>query len=94
MVVRTARPISELSLAASWVRNGLPNGHCTRPPAVVKPLEIVSEAKALGPYKALDVYADKFDLFATLNPSLLRAVEKAVERYGRSPAYSPARSAL
>jgi hypothetical protein len=61
---------------------------------VVKPLEIVSEAKALGPYKALDVYADKFDLFATLNPSLLRAVEKAVERYGRSPAYSPARSAL
>jgi hypothetical protein len=50
--------------------------------------------KKLGPYKALDVYADKFDLFATLNPSLLRAVEKAVERYGRSPAYSPARSAL
>lgn len=32
--------------------------------------EIVQEAIKLGPKKALDVYADKFEVFATLNPTL------------------------
>jgi hypothetical protein len=32
--------------------------------------QIVQEAMKLGPYKALDVYADKFEVFAALNPSL------------------------
>ena len=32
--------------------------------------EIVQEAMKLGPSKALDVYADKFEVFAALNPSL------------------------
>ncbi|UQR67710.1 hypothetical protein LRP30_21725 [Bradyrhizobium sp. C-145] len=49
-------------------------------------LELSKEAGKLG-YKgrpsALDVYAEKFDVFAALNPSLQRAYSAAFERYGR-----------
>ena len=51
-------------------------------------LELSREAAKLG-YKerpsALDVYADKFDVFATLNPSLRRAYDAAFSR-SRPPA--------
>ena len=55
--------------------------------ALVKPMddrgrEIVAEAQKLGPFKALDVYADKFDIFAKLNPSLIAAAEEAARKYG------------
>ncbi|TQF28786.1 hypothetical protein [Bradyrhizobium sp. UNPA324] len=50
-----------------------------------KGLELSKEAGKLG-YKgrpsALDVYAEKFDVFAALNPSLQRAYKAAFERYG------------
>jgi hypothetical protein len=42
-------------------------------------LELSMEAQKLGRFKALDVYADKWDVFARLNPSLQRAMEKAAE---------------
>ena len=47
--------------------------------AAVEPMcdgayEIVREAQKPGP-KALDVYADKFDAFATLNPSLIASLQ-------------------
>jgi hypothetical protein len=51
--------------------------------------EIVAEAMKLGPFKALDVYADKFDVFAGLNPSLLVAVEEAARKYGGIRSYAP-----
>jgi len=40
-------------------------------------LELSREAKKLGRFKALDVYADKFDVFAALNPSLQAALDEA-----------------
>ena len=53
--------------------------------AMVEPLskdslEIVNEARKLGPGKALDVYADKFDVFAALNPSFMEALKRASRR--------------
>jgi hypothetical protein len=50
--------------------------------AIIEPLskdsfEIVQEARKLGPGKALDVYADKFDVFAALNPSFIEALKRA-----------------
>jgi hypothetical protein len=47
--------------------------------AAVEPMcnrayEIVREAQKLGP-KALDIYADKFDAFAALNPSLISSLQ-------------------
>ncbi|WP_316196863.1 hypothetical protein [Bradyrhizobium sp. SZCCHNS3053] len=55
--------------------------------ALVEPMdergwEIVSEAMKLGPKKALDVYADKFHVFAALNPSLHLAAEWPAKKYG------------
>jgi hypothetical protein len=47
-------------------------------------LEISMEAQKLGRFKALDVYADKWDVFAGLNPSLQRAMEKAAEPWDGS----------
>jgi hypothetical protein len=50
--------------------------------AIIEPLskesfEIVQEARKLGPGKALDVYADRFDVFAALNPSFMEALKRA-----------------
>jgi hypothetical protein len=46
-------------------------------PMCGKGFQLVAEARKLGHFKALDVYADKFDLFAALNPSLRAACEEA-----------------
>ena len=67
--------------------------------ALVEPIddsayEIVCEAMKLGPFKALDVYADKFDIFAALNPSLLLACEEAARKYGGVRSYGPALSTI
>jgi hypothetical protein len=50
--------------------------------AIIEPLskdsfEIVQEARKLGAGKALDVYADRFDVFAALNPSFNEALKRA-----------------
>ena len=55
--------------------------------AMVEPLsaesmEIVREAQKLGGGKALDVYAEKFAVFADLNPSLIAALKHANRRRG------------
>jgi hypothetical protein len=39
-------------------------------PMCSRGLELSMEASKLGRFKALDVYADKFDVFARPNPSL------------------------
>jgi hypothetical protein len=57
--------------------------------AMIEPLskdsfEIVQEARKLSPGKALDVYADKFDVFAALNPSFIEAVKRANRRWGHT----------
>jgi hypothetical protein len=49
-------------------------------PVCDKGYEIIREVQKLGANKALDVYAKHFKTFATLNPSLLSALEQ-------SPAY-------
>jgi hypothetical protein len=43
-------------------------------------LQLSSEAQKLGHFKALDVYADKFEVFAALNPSLQAAYDEAFRR--------------
>jgi hypothetical protein len=48
--------------------------------AAVEPMddkgeEIAREIRKVGPMKALDVYADTFTVFATLNPSLVAALK-------------------
>jgi hypothetical protein len=48
-------------------------------PMYSRGLELSMEAQKLGRSKALDVYADKWDVFARLNPSLQRAADKAAE---------------
>jgi hypothetical protein len=57
--------------------------------AMVEPMcergyELSREAVKLGHFKALDVYADKFDVFAALNPSLHVACEAACSPLARS----------
>jgi hypothetical protein len=37
--------------------------------------EIAREIRKVGPQKALDVYADTFTAFASLNPSLITALK-------------------
>jgi hypothetical protein len=54
--------------------------------AMVEPMdargfELSTEARKLGPYKALDLYSDKWDVFAALNPSLQRAYNAAFSQY-------------
>jgi len=46
-------------------------------PICDKGLQIVSEAKKLGWPEAFKVYAEKFDVFAALNPSLQAALDEA-----------------
>jgi hypothetical protein len=53
-------------------------------PMCDKALQISQEASKLGKFKALDVYADKFDVFAALNPSLQKACDEA-DRPWRGP---------
>jgi hypothetical protein len=48
--------------------------------AAVEPMddkgeEIAAEIRKVGPQKALDVYAETFTVFATLNPSLIAALK-------------------
>jgi hypothetical protein len=57
--------------------------------AMIEPMddnafELTREARKLGHSNALDVYADKWDVFAGLNPSLQRAMEKAAEPWDGS----------
>jgi hypothetical protein len=69
--------------------------------AAVEPMddkgeEIAREIRKVGPQKALDVYADTFTAFATLNPSLIEALKMSpmyrnrVEREARARAGAPA----
>jgi hypothetical protein len=66
-----------------WARDG--NWINVEMVAAIDPIcdngyEIVQEAKKLGTKKSLDVYAEVFPTFATLNPSLIAALKM-------SPAY-------
>ena len=58
--------------------------------AAVEPMddkgeEIAREIRKVGPQKALDVYADTFTVFASLNPSLIAALKMSPSyRYARN----------
>jgi hypothetical protein len=51
-----------------------------------KSYEIVSEARKLDAGKILDVFADHFETFAVLNPSLITALEMLPGNRGRARA--------
>ena len=53
--------------------------------AMVEPMcdqamQLVKEANKLGYFAALDLYANKFDVFAALNPSLRAAYDEAARQ--------------
>jgi hypothetical protein len=52
-------------------------------PICDKGLQIVTEAKKLGPSKSLDVFADKFEVFCALNPSLRAAYDEACRPWAK-----------
>jgi hypothetical protein len=64
---------------AKWLT---PDMIATVEPICDKGYEIIQEAQKLGP-KALDVYAEHFETFAGLNPSLIAALKQSPEYQGR-----------